>query len=92
MDDQITNVVNDIVKAVNNDPNLNDEMRDEILDLAQAAEADPTPGNLKALSIVFDKLSEANKYMGAMTSLRDLQVDNMIEKQEMEDSSTQPTN
>lgn len=79
-----------IIDTVNNDPNLDDEMRSEILDLAALAKADPTPGNMDALAIVFEKLSDANKYMGAMTALRNLHVDNVLEAQEEEvDSSTQ---
>ncbi len=78
----VTSIVNEIIDTVTNDPNLDEELKEQILDLAETAQADPTPGNLKALSIVFDKLSEANKYMGAMTSLRDLQVDQIIETQE----------
>lgn len=71
-----------ILDTVNNDPNLDDEMRSEILDLVGLAKADPTPGNMEALAIVFDKLSDANKYMGAMSSLRDIQVNNMLEQQD----------
>lgn len=77
----LNDIIKNVIDTVNNDPNLDEEMRTEILDLASLAQADPTPGNLEALAIVFDKLSDANKYMGAMSTLRDLQVESVLESQ-----------
>ncbi len=72
-----------LLAQVRQDDSLGEELQNNLTDLITAASADPTPGNLEALAIVFQKLADANKYMAAMTTIQNIQLD--------DDAVTEPT-
>lgn len=74
-----------LLEKVRQDDSLGEELQSNLTDLITAASADPTPGNLDALSIVLQKLADANKYMAAMTSIQNIQLNDDVDT---ESSST----
>ena len=64
--EQIKQALGSLVETINSDPMLDDELRETMIELSQEALGDPTPDNLKALSIVLDRLGESERYANAM--------------------------
>ena len=70
-----------LMEQVRQDDSLGEDLQNNLTDLITAASADPTPGNLEALAIVFQKLADANKYMAAMTTIQNIQLnDDVVEE------------
>jgi len=69
LDEQLKN----LAKLVQDDPNLNDEVRENVLALIEEVTLHPTPGNLRTLSVVFDKLGDATKYLGALRTMKQVE-------------------
>lgn len=63
-----------LLAEVRKDDSLGEGLQNNLTDLITATSADPTPGNLEALSIVLQKLGDANKYMAAMTAIQNLDL------------------
>lgn len=70
-----------LLEKVRQDDSLGQELQDNLTDLITATSADPTPGNLEALSIVLQKLADSNKYMAAMTSIQNIQLNDEPEEE-----------
>lgn len=64
--DEIKQSLDTLVETIETDSLLDDDLRTELLELAQEALGDPTPDNLRALSIVLERLGESEKYMNAL--------------------------
>lgn len=68
-----------LLEKIRQDDSLGEDLQNNLTDLIAATSADPTPGNLEALSIVLQKLADANKYMAAMTSIQNIQLNDDVE-------------
>lgn len=78
-------IMNGIIEQIMNDDDLQDEIKDELVKLVQDVIADPTPGNVEALSILMDKFADANKYLAAKTSLQGLKLKDDMELDSLSD-------
>jgi len=71
----LTETLKKIADTVQNDPNLTEELRADLLDLVAEVNVDPTPANLKVLTTALEKLQNAVKYISAMETLKNVEVE-----------------
>lgn len=89
----IQELLDNIADAIEDDPVLDDEMRDDALDLVDAVSEDPSPENLKALYIVVAKLRDANKYLSALENLESVEASNDLnEEEDLDENKNTETN
>lgn len=79
-------LLQDIITKVMLDDDLNEDIRDQIVNLAEETLENPTPANIEAFSIVLSKIGDAEDYMGAMTTLNLLKNKEEMLKEENEDN------
>lgn len=70
----------ELAKQINDDPGLTPEAKQSVLNVIEEVDLDPTQGNVAALSIVIDKLSDSNRYISAMSTLTHLQAEAAIKE------------
>lgn len=68
----------DLIGQVEMDDTISDDLKEKIKDLVSTVGADPTPGNLDALTLVLDELSSLNKYKAITSRLSSMEEDDAI--------------
>lgn len=72
--DDLKEVISALIEQVMQDEDLHEDIKNQIVEMAQEVLDDPTSGNIKALGIVMDKLSDMNKYLSAKATLDGLKL------------------
>jgi len=62
----LSNILNQITETVESDSNLDISVKDQICDLIEEVRLDPTPANLKALSIIVEKIKGVTEYVSQL--------------------------
>ncbi len=65
----------DIIAKVEMDDTITDDLKEKLKDLISVVGADPTPGNIEALSTVLEELASLNQYKAATTRMSNLEED-----------------
>ncbi len=85
--DDLKEVISALIEQVMQDEDLHEEIKNQIVEMAQEVLDDPTSGNIKALGIVIDKLADMNKYLSAKATLDGLKLKEDL-TQPVEDAET----
>jgi len=73
----LNDTLKNISNIVENDQNLTDELREDILSLIAEVNVDPTPANLRVLGTVLEKLKDTTKYLSALKTFNTLNSENI---------------
>jgi len=73
----LTDTLKNISNVVENDSNLTEELRENIIDLIAEVNTDPTPANLRVLSTVLEKLKDSTKYLSALKTFSSFESANL---------------
>lgn len=72
--DDLKETITALIDQVMEDDDLHEDIKNQIVEMAQGVLDDPTSGNIKALGIVIDKLADMNKYLSAKATLDGLKL------------------
>ncbi len=75
--DDLQKKLEEMLIMVQGDDGIDEDLKTSLVDLITATASDPTAGNLEALAIVMKKVADANKYMGAMTMIQNIELDDV---------------
>lgn len=67
-------ILNQIAEVIVTDPNLDDEQRDDLIELIAEVRMNPTAANLKVLGIVLKKLGDYSRYLGALETINNIKT------------------
>lgn len=84
--DDLQETVQALIDQVMQDDDLHEDIKNQIVEMAQEVLDDPTDGNIKALGIVMDKLSDMNKYLSAKATIEGLKLKEELTKEEPEEA------
>ncbi len=69
--EDVKKLIAQITETVQDDTDLDPDLRNEILELTYEVVSDPTPDNVSALALVLKKIAQMEKYVGALEVLLD---------------------
>lgn len=71
---KMQDLLNQLLVQVQDDPNLNDEMKDSTTELISLVIKELTPDNLRALAIVMEKLGDTTRYLSALETIETIRA------------------
>lgn len=67
--------LNEIATMVEHDVNLDEETRENILEVIAQVAADPSPKNIEVLALLIEKLGDVTRYVGALQTIKGLEAE-----------------
>lgn len=63
---QLEKILKELADTVSNDPNLTEELREDLLDMIAEVRMEPSPANIEVLATVLTKLQDTSKYLASL--------------------------